>query len=332
MAITVSTQILGQQMLPAETYCYLYEPLKTVITESNMSATKIFVDMIPINIATNVAEAALLKYGEYDLNPGNNLTFDVMSLARQHHDAGLYRFSNVDRIVSDGHSSIVSKFKYRFDIYSDVTGVSSFVKNPIIGGRLLEHFTPGVDQNQPTNEFEYYGLDQVELRNRWNHKVITTTLAIPTALNSSPTLAAVAGTGCTPEGGFLIWKSRFSGWMFWGFDLKQMSYSKIYKGSLEVGMFESTEEIGGDPFIPVDYTSIDNSYSMVLKSLSLSSAELLAVSGIHASPAVYYSKPGSDQIELMRLASANIPLSSQASGGDFSVSLKSISNTSQKTT
>lgn len=138
--------------------------------------------------------------------------------------------------------------------------------------------------------------------------------------------------GITPCGeAFLIWKSRFGGWMWWGFDMKKKDLNHSYGGRLQVGMFESTADFNGDPFIPVDYTEISTSYTMTLKALALNSTEMLAVSGIKASAAIYYLEPGSQNLELMRLQSADTPWSVLAHGGDFSVSLRSISTTKQTT-
>jgi len=329
MAITLNSQILGQQIGTSTSYCYLYEPLKLVVTESNLSATKIYVDMTPCSTLSGVPNPTLVKYGEFDLNPGNKLTFDLMKLAQQHHDAGVYKFSDIDEISGE---SVVSKYKYYFDIYSDVSPKVQVRKLPILGVRSLENFIPTVGQNQPLNEFDFYGITQSGIENKWNMKLLQISLADPTnAGNTFPTISRYTGLGTAPCGGYLIWKSTFGGWMWWGFDLQSKSYSKKYDGNIAVGMFESTQEVDGQPFVPVDYSGISNSYSITLKSLGLTSLELQAVAGINFSPAVYYLKPGSEKMELMRLTSATAPMDSQANGGDFSVSLQSISNTGQNT-
>tara|TARA_R110000782_G_scaffold97666_2_gene182666 strand:+ start:329 stop:1324 length:996 start_codon:yes stop_codon:yes gene_type:complete len=330
MAITVNTQILGQQATSTTTYCYLYEPLKIVITESDLTATKIFVDMEAVSTLDGSIVDTLLKYGEYDLNPGRNLTFDIMKLAQQHHDAEVYKFSLVDEISGE---SIVSKYKYNFNIYSDISGVSRVSKLPILGVRKLQNFVPLVTQSQAINEFQFYNMDVAELESRWNTKVLQVTLkSASTVGNTFPTISTITSTtGKLPCGGFLIWKSTFGGWMFWGFDLRTERFSGSHVGNLPSGMFESTAEIGGNPFVTADYTGISNSYTVILKSLGLTSQELLAVAGISFSPAVYYMEPNSQKMELMRMTSATVPLDSIANGGDFSVSLSSISNTSQST-
>ena len=115
--------------------------------------------------------------------------------------------------------------------------------------------------------------------------------------------------------------------MSWGFDIKTESEQLSYEGNLDSEMFESTAEEGGNPFIPTDYTKVTTSCSLNLKALSLSSLELQVVRGINFSPAVYYMRDNSGKLELMRLSSASVPISSLSNGGDFSVSLSSISKT-----
>jgi hypothetical protein len=119
--------------------------------------------------------------------------------------------------------------------------------------------------------------------------------------------------------------------MFWGFDIEERSSSNSYEGKLEISLFESTKPIDGEPYIPVDYISVSSSYTVTLKSLGLKKLELLAVSGIDFSPCIYYAADDSGKLELMRLSSSTAPYKNLANGGDFSVSLKSISNNSQKT-
>lgn len=126
-------------------------------------------------------------------------------------------------------------------------------------------------------------------------------------------------------GGYLIWKSRLGGWMSWAFDIKTENENGDYQGTLESGYFESTLDINGSPFVPVNYTRVGITYTKNLKSLSLSSNELDAVRGIAGSMAVYFVKEDGG-MELMRVSSSTVPKSNLSNGGDFSVTLKSISN------
>lgn len=133
------------------------------------------------------------------------------------------------------------------------------------------------------------------------------------------------------DGGQVFWKSRLGGWLSWGFKLKKESQAKKYEGNIQVGMFESTLSSNGNPYVSVDYTGISTNYSLTLKELRLTSDELEVVQNIIASPAVYYMRDQSEDLELMRLSSANAPLDNKANGGDFTVSLSSISTSMQKT-
>ena len=336
MAITVTPEILGQQATAATTYCYLYEPLRVLIEESELSATRMYIDLQILDTSndTNVIET-LVAYGEYDINPGVGISVDLMKLARQYHDARVWKFAQgSDIYTSDaGLDAAVSKVKFRFLIYTNVTLTQTNIeKLPIIGGRAFDQFTPAVDQNSPVNEFEYYSdLNQNDYIGKWEGGFSAVlNLANPNNQNARPSISQnTSGDECIEA--FLIWKSRFGGWMWWGFEIEQRTNSSSYQGNLEVSMFESTEDKAGNPYVPVDYTSIEMSYTRIVKSLSLSQEELLAVSGIKSSPAVYYLEPNKDgnnsnlKLELMRVGSASIPLDTKANGGDFSVTLKSIS-------
>lgn len=333
MAITINTEILNQEAGSSRTYAYLYEPLRTVITEDNLAATKVFIDIevLDINISGNPVIDTLIKYAEFDLNPGVDLTFDLTKLIQQHHDSNIYRISNVTDIIN-GWDKILTKNAYNFKIYSDKTLTPvEVMKVPIIGGRTFQQFVPTLPfATQPTNEFELLGLD-VDFR--WkDYPSIKTILKNPTLTDIKPTIQEIKdSSGKEVCGGYLIWKSRFGGWMNWGFEMRTDSQKKKYLGNIEVDMFESTQGIGGNPFIPVDYVGIDTSYSINLKSLALTSLELEAVSGIIASPAVYYMKDTTGRLELMRLNSATVPQDTNTAGGDFAASLSSISITSQNT-
>jgi len=347
--LSVSPNIGGQQATSSVTYCYLYEPLNVIIEENlNLTPTKIYIELRALDTEnpTTIVES-ISGYAIYDVNPNQPLKVDLMKLARQYHDANLYKFGKTSDIVgANGWKSVVSEFIYEFRVTSDVSStIVSVKKLPIIGGRTFDTFTPLVEYTQDLTEAEDEG---VYFANRFpDYPYYIQSLinpAVTTATGSlKPTMIKVTGGAFTansgypeyqfnidPCGGYLIWKSKLGGWMQWGFTLGSQSKSRSYEGSLQVGMFESTADYGGDPFIPVDYTGISTSRTRTMKALSLSSVELEAVSGILESPAVYV-VDSDGNMELMRVTSATTPRRVGASGGDFSVSLKSISRVSQKT-
>ena len=332
MALTISAQITGQVATNTTSYCYLYEPMRVVVSESDVTATKLYADIRLIdteNSATTIK--TYTKFVEFDINTGNNITVDLMKVAQQIHDPNLYKFSNISDIVVDGYANVVSKYKYIFAFYTDKTALllaNEVHKLPILGGRNFLNFTPNVTVAQTLNEFGVYS-NSFKAWNGWPY--VSTSLSSPSAINSKPSVTIISPvSGEDVCGGYIIWKSRYSGWMQWGFDLKVFSENKRYEGNIETGMFESTQEIGGDPYVETDYIGISSSYSITLKSLSLSIQQLKAVGGIKTSPAIYYMKDEGGDLELMRLTSATAPNDSKINGGDFSVSLQSISKTSHK--
>lgn len=343
--LSVSPNIGGQQATSSITYCYLYEPLNVIIEENlNLTPTKIYIELRALDTEdpTTIVES-IAGYAEYDVNPNQPLKVDLMKLARQHHDANLYKFGTTSDIVgTNGWKSVVSEYVYEFIVTSDVSStIVSVKKLPIIGGRTFDTFTPLVEYTQDLTEAEVEG---VSFSNRFpSYPNYIQALKDPTSSDLRPTMVKLEGASFTdvanypeyqfnidPCGGYLVWKSKLGGWMQWGFTLGSQSKSRSYEGGLQVGMFESTADYGGDIFVPVDYTGISTSRSRTMKALSLSSKELEAVSGILESPAVYV-VDSDGSMELMRVTSATTPRRVGASGGDFSVSLKSISNVSQKT-
>lgn len=334
MAITIDTQILNQEAESVGTYCYLYEPMRIVITESDLTAKKLYIDLEILDISDDtIIVENLIQYGDYDINPGNSLSIDLMKLVQQHHNANIFNFSHIDDIVDDviGWKAVVSEYKYNFKIYSDITFTpESIIKLPIIGGRFFKDFNPQIIQSQQLTEAAIVGID---LNNKWiDYPFIINTLADPTLQDARPSIdKVISSSGKHPCGGYLIWKSRLGGWMSWGFDIKTEDSNFQYQGTLQTDMFESTKEIGGSPYIETDYTSMSFGNSMTLKALSLTNEELEAVRGIKTSPAIYYMKSSSGELELMRLSSATVPISSLSNGGNVTVSLKSISTTSFNT-
>ena len=328
MAISVTAQITGQEIVSTGSYCYMYEPLKINISESDANARTISIDVDVYNADDNTLEESFSEYGKFDINVGQSVEVDLMRLCQQHFDANVFKLGVLSDIAN-AKDIPVSKYTYSFKIYSDTTATQTIVKKiPIIGGRDFYDFVPTVSNTQVLTEADLYNVD---LTGRWkNYPNISVSLKSISASDLTPTISVTTETSANSEpcGGMLIWKSRFGGWMYWGMDISTKSLSSKYSGGLTVGMFEATS--GGNPYVEVDYTKIDTSYSVTLKALSLTSEELEAVAGINSSVAVYYMKNSSAKLELMRVTSASAPISNLIGGGDFSVSLKSISTSSQK--
>ena len=336
MSLTITPEILGQVADQNCSYCFLYEPLRVSVLESDEDGEKIYIDLEIYRTNNDDPDTYLVntevEYAVFDINPGNPVSVDLMKLARQYHDANVYKYASIEDVVDleEGWKSVVSEYKYKFLIYSDETDTKSEVfKLPIIGGRLFSDFTPAVDETQALSEME---LNNVSLDGRWiGYPVISQSLKNPNIADSRPTItSSIQTSGCTSEG-YLIWKSRLGGWVTWGFDITTESNSGSYTGKLESKYFETTDKSGGgDPYVPVNYAGMESKYSYNMKSLSLLTSELRGVSGVHYTPAIYFMKDGSS-MELMRKTGATTPISSIANGGDFSVSLGNISSMTHKT-
>ena len=329
MSVTVTAQVTGQSISSTFDYCYLYEPLLVNISQSDLTERNIYIDLYVYNTSDSVTLDLLSKYGQYDINPGVAIKVDLMRLAQQYHDSNVFKIGTLTDIAN-ATDIPVSKYLYSFVIYSDLGGVPVEVsKLPIIGGRDFYDFVPAVSYLQHLTEAALYNVD---LTGRWKNYPNISTVLVDTssgsAFSPTTTITTEATAAFEPCGGMLIWKSRFGGWMYWGMDIATRKNSKKYGGNLTVGLFEATDS--GNPYVAVDYTEIDTSYSITLKALSLNNDELEAVSGISSSPAVYYMRNSTAKLELMRLSSSSSPISTLIGGGDFSVSLKSISTSSQK--
>jgi hypothetical protein len=325
---SVDANVLGQEFTNTATYCYLHEPLVASISREGVINTSVSIDLDLISTEDGTTYETIVDYGEFDMISNKILKVDLMEMARQYHDSKLYKLGSTSDIQS-AWELVVSKYKYKFTVrFSDTADSYEIIKLPIIGGRDFQNFTPQVTQTTPLNEADKYGVD---LTNKFiGYPIIETTLADPTLTDARPTITVTnQTTGCKVKKG-VIWKSSLGGWMSWGFKLENIKHSHKYMGKLDVEIFESTEDIDGHIYKPVNYTGIETTSSTSLKSLSLSSDELKVVSGINFSPAVYY-VTSDGKMELMRMSGANTPLDSKANGGDFSLNLKSIGAVKQST-
>lgn len=335
MAITVQSEILGQEATANISYCYLYEPFRVNVYESDLLAVKFYVDVEIIRATDLTIVDTLVKYAEFDINAGKSFSFDLMELAQQIHDSNLFKIGTISDLITSSDNNVVSKYIYRFMIYSDKTeNPVSVRKLPIVGGRDFLGFKPLVTSSNPLTEFELYGLNIAELITKWQGYTFLMSRLQPVTSGSMTPITTTLPSPIIDEkfkGAVVFWKSRLGGWCFWGFELVKKTPNHSYTGDLTVGMFNSTLPVGGNPYVPVDYTAVQTGYSYELKSLSLNQDELYAVSGINATTAVYYADPDSDRLELMRVSAISTPLDNLANGGDFSISLTNVSQTIQKT-
>tara|TARA_R110000744_G_scaffold155491_1_gene270837 strand:+ start:2119 stop:3603 length:1485 start_codon:yes stop_codon:yes gene_type:complete len=353
--LTLTTEIGNQEATNAITYCYLYEPLRVEIS-GMVSAKKLYVELELLDTASsNSVVGNLVDYAVYDLNSNeDSYLFDLMKLAQQHHDSNIYNFSKISEMsdyTGDGWKSVVSEYIYRFKITTDTQPIPIVVKKlPIIGQRGFNQFEPYVSSDQclATNSNTsigtngYFGaITHLESEGeRWKGREYLRNNLAPLSRNDlRPSVTSSTSTiGKHNCADMVVWKSRFGGWQVWAFDMSKKSIFTSYTGKMQVGLFEATA-MGGSAYVPVDYLGIESGYSITLKSLALTSDELRIVADIESSPAIYLISEDLDgenldilgNLELMRLSAATVPLNSQASGGNFSITLKSISKSYQHT-
>jgi hypothetical protein len=328
MALAITPQISGQQTGGAITYCFINEPLKVHIEDSDPAVNEIYADITQISTYTGIAEPIKLKYIVRDIISLGGVAIDLMKVVKQLHDFDVYHFSNDSELSGvSGKDSVLSKYIYKFQFYTNISDTKTTIqKLPILGGRTFENFVPTVNHLTPILELSNF--DNAYLKNYTN--VSYTLKDISTVIDSNYSLTTVSSVVTQGEEsceGRIIWKSKLGGWMYWGMNLKTSKVKGSYQGNIDNGMFESTNfSGGGQAYIPVDYTSVSSGTSITLKCLSLTAEELIGVAEINGSPAVYYQKTTSSGLELMRLTSATAPIKTHINGGDFSVSLKGLFN------
>jgi len=335
MSLQITPQISGQQADSTLSYCFLMEPLKVHITDTDANTSIIYANVTRIATDTGVEETIKENYIMRDVSSLGGVVIDLNQVIKQLHDFDTIKFGSVADLVA-GWESVISKYIYKFEFCSDQapTVKTEILKLPIIGGRRFENFVPAVNYNTPIRELSLSELQDAKLG---GYKIVNFVLKQISAVSDddySPTSGftsvAEANNNC-PKGGVIHWKSKLGGWMSWGMDLKTITKSHKYMGQLGVGMFESTNwSGGGNPFTQVDYTGSTSGETVSLKSLSRSVSELIGLSEINGTPAVYFQRTPTSKLELMRLSSASAPIKTYINGGDFSVSLKSISSTEQK--
>ncbi len=333
MALTITNQISGQQASDTLTYSFLYEPLKIYITDSDPTVSEIYCDITRLNtVGSGDAVPVKIKYIVRDISSLGGISVDLSKVMIQMHDFDTYNFQSMNNVIA-GWDSVMSKYIYKFDFYTNQSATKTeILKLPIIGGRSFANFVPAVDHNTPIQEISNSDLINSNLK---GYTIVDYTLkdiSLVTNSNYSPNSSLVSvTTGTEPCEGVIHWKSKLGGWQSWGMNLANIKNRHAYEGSITIGMFESTSSSGGgDAYIPVDYTGVSSSFSISLKSLSISADILKGLAEINGTPTVYYQPTPTSRLELMRLTSATAPVKSLIQGGDFSVSLKGISKTKQR--
>ena len=330
MGIIINNPISGQQLTELATYSYLYEPTLVYVEVEDDLTNKLYVDIELLDLETESVVKTYVKLGDYDLAFGSEgIELDLMKMIQIIQSSNLYKigYFDEDSFLNVASQMVISKYKYRFKIYTDIEpSPTIYTKLPIIGERGFGGYVPSIISAQALTEAQLYGVD---LKNRWkNYPILENFLETPIGDARTINNWEIETDGKEPCDGMLIWKSRYGGWCYWGFDLKEEKSNLSYNGNLKSSMFEVDSN---GIHIPTNYTSIQSSYSITLKALDLETIELRVLNGINYSPAVYY-VPNTDlKAELMRVGSVNAPLSSLADGGDFSITLESISTSSQKT-
>mgnify|MGYP003652608786 CR=1 FL=1 len=333
MALAISKQITGQEAGTTLSYSYLYEPLKIYASENvDVLTSIIYADITRIATDTGVEEDKKVKYIMRDIASLGGVSIDLSLVMQQLHDFDTLKVGIPDDIVN-GWDSVVSKWIYNFEFYTDQSSTKTeILKLPIIGGRRFDNFVPLVDHTNQLSELTRAELFLTNTKNlaipEFRLKEISTVTDddySPDADTSSPS------DGLDPCSGAIFWKSKLGGWMVWGMDLKNITNSHKYMGQLSVGMFESTIPTGGGtPYVQTNYTGTSSGQKIKLKSLSVSAEHLKALAEIAGSPAVYYQRHYTSKLELMKMDSSSAPIKSHINGGDFSVSLSSISTMEQK--
>ena len=328
MALSIQNRILNQLVSDTARYFYMYEPIPILVTETDLTAKVLSVDLVVKNVDDNTVIETLTDYAVYDINPGQPINLDIIEIIQQRHNADIWKVGHINDIASQ-LKLVASEYAYDLVFNVDIGTSNSVTLSvvPIIGGRDFENFEPLVSNTFPLNDFQKFGID---ISSRWgNYPIIDTSLTDPNSNLQKVSMTIQSNSGLKePCGGMLYWKSRLGGWMQWGFDIKTTSKKVRHRGSIETGMFVARRNvINARPYIETDYTGVDYSGTVTLKSLSLTQDELRAVDSINESPICYYMSTPNGKLELMKMNAATVPINNLANGGDFQVSLGSISRT-----
>ena len=118
MALTITPQISGQVADGTLSYCFLMEPLKVHITDSDAATSIIYADITRIATDTGVEELVKADYIMRDVSSLGGVVIDLTKVMKQLHDFDTLKFGSISNIVA-GWDSVVSKYIYKFEFCSD---------------------------------------------------------------------------------------------------------------------------------------------------------------------------------------------------------------------
>jgi hypothetical protein len=319
MAITVTPRITGQIIDGQRRYRYLFEPLEVKIIEPG--SEQFYIEIQKKNYTGGI----ISTYSDYvtgELNASGTVAIDLMKVARDFLSDNIYQIG----IPSDISTGTIVPFYLTYSVTTDVTSTPVTLDIiPIIGGRTYDQFEANVTNANALTEFEYLG---VALPDFIGYPKISQSLANATSSNIEPTLnISTANSGATACGGFLIWKSRFGGWAYWGFDIISETPKTSFNETIEQGLFDVNTN--GNPIINANYTGINESYTVSLKALGLKNDYAKVLRGMSSAPVAYLMRGTTSKMELMRVTSVSAPVTNLTDGVDVEISLSSISNSFQ---
>ena len=158
MALTITPQISGQQANSTLSYCFINEPLKVYITDSLSTVNQIFADVTQISTSTGAVVTTNIGYIVRDVVSLGGIAIDLMKVVKQLHDFDVYHFSSISDLTGTaGKDSVLSKYIYKFEFYTNISATkTTILKLPILGGRTFENFVPTVDNNTPITELSNF--------------------------------------------------------------------------------------------------------------------------------------------------------------------------------
>lgn len=320
MAIAITPEITGNSVDSTKRYKYIFEPLRVQISEAGSLYT-----VMDIELRSLVNGSLITTYNEYvfsELSVAGTTIIDLNKVARNFMVGELYKIGATSNIT---HIHTIPGFYLVFKVKTNKTTTPvQLMVVPLIGGRSYRNFTPSVTESSPLTEWEVLGITQPDFK---GYPKVAVSLKNPTLSNIVPTVAiSTPTTGRDICGGYLIWKSTYGGWMSYGFEIGNEVENVSHQGEIDVGLFDV---VNGNPYIQANYTGIESSMNVTLKSIGVSRLEAEALKSLNHAPVVYYMKDKTSPLELMRVSSVSIPISNLMNGSDVTVSLNSISVKSQ---